>query len=193
LGIGGTFFHYLDADSSGGFCETGRKIQKRNLFSLADDITQPDLNPMMIVHRNGTAVLRCTATTLLLVGAWIASVVSASASCGDYLHRRNAVSHERASADLTIEQMEGLPFDLRLPSSESPTKPCSGPGCRRMPASSPLPLGSTNPATQMNDWLLAMDMQASPVTPLGRRIPDCSDVPPLSLFSPRIDIPPELA
>jgi len=147
----------------------------------------------MIVHRNGTAVLRCTATILLLVGAWIASAIPASASCGDYLHRRNVVSQERVSVGSAVEQTEGLPFDLRLPSSDSPAKPCSGPGCRRMPASSPLPLGSTNPATRMTDWLLAMDVQASPITPLGRRIPDCSDVPPLSVFAPRIDIPPELA
>jgi hypothetical protein len=45
----------------------------------------------------------------------------------------------------------------------------------------------------MHDWLLAMEMQAFPLTPLGRRIPDCSDVPPLSVVPPRIDIPPELA
>ena len=159
---------------------------------LADVITHSDPNPM-IVHRNRTAVQRGTATILLLVGAWIASTGAASASCGDYVHRRNAVSHEGVSAGSAVEPTEGLPFDERLPSSDSPAKPCSGPGCRRMPASCPLPLNSTNTSIRMQDWLLTVDMQASPTSPLGRRIPDCSDVPPLSIFPPRIDIPPELA
>jgi len=168
-----------------------------SLKPLAAALPHFDPNPM-IVHRNGSAVQRTTATILLLVGAWIASSGAASASCGDYVHRRNAVSHERMSAGSAVEPTEGRPFDLslhevRLPSSDSPAKPCSGPGCHRMPASWPLPLSSTNASIRMPDWLLVMEMQASPTTPLGRRIPDCSDVPPLSIFPPRIDIPPELA
>lgn len=114
---------------------------------------------------------RWTAAAGVLVLAWLswASVRTADASCGDYVHARGLVrlTHDE-SARVRLPDVEDGP--LRAP------RGCEGPGCResRLPATPvpPSPPSSGEPRDQLAPGRMESDesLQISPLATVETRV-----------------------
>ncbi len=128
-------------------------------------------------------------TVLLLVACFCSGFVQAS--CGDYVHRRNAHVQHSVNDLMPVEAGVQAKAVSKLP--ESPSQPCSGPGCRSLPFSQPMPIATSQTLPRVSEVVAIVERHDSLANHASNRDFDFGDDRPERGFPPRIDIPPECA